>query len=173
MRKVALVARRYWLYKNNKTQEGPAGYWGDWLGYVFDRNREKQWGGDYSTRSMEVHNYLEVDLRAGDVIAAYQTDDKAVVGFCVITRMTGNATGQVDVQKPDGRMIWLRPIERVAPPLLVHRVKHGTSLEQSPAVNGPVMLRELTSPEMADLVALAGAPKRVLDGKPPRGGYRS
>ena len=149
---------RYWLYKCN-LEGGPAGYWGDWRTAVFaSRAKETQWGGDYSTRSEEVHKHLAETIAAGDVIAAYQTDERLVVGFCVVTRMTGRA---------GAREIWLAPIHELSPGFAIHEHKRGTPLEISAAVQGPVMMRQLEKPEMEALVRLAGAPARVLKGRPP------
>lgn len=166
------MRRRYWLYKNNGVKPGPAGYYGHWRTNVFDQDRELEWGGDYATRSMEVHNNLATEVRPGDVVVAYQTETKEVVGFCKVTQVTGAATGQVDVHKPKGRKIWLRPIELLRTPLRLHEVKRGTVLQDSPAVNGPIMLSELTADEMRELVARSGAPRRVMGAKAAPGGYR-
>ena len=45
---------RYWLYKNNSIDGGPAGYRGDWLKEVFTKKGPVRWGGHYSTESYEV-----------------------------------------------------------------------------------------------------------------------
>jgi len=156
------MTTRYWLYKNNR-DGGPAGYWGDWAADVFGGADQHQWGGTYSTESPEVWKRLEEDVSSGDVVVAYQTDDREVVGFCVITRM--ETTGR-------GREIWLKAIERLDPAFRIHDHKHGTILEHSTAVNGPVMLRELDRAEAQALVELSGAPKRVLQGKSKLGGYQ-
>lgn len=147
---------RYWLYKCNR-YGGPAGYSGDWRKQVFAGGKaEVQWGGDYSTCSPEVHNHLADTVDAGDVIVAYQTDERSIIGFCTITRMTG----------PKGRRkIWLTPVYELSTGFAIHEHKHGTLLEQSSAVNGPVMLRELDRAEMTKLVQLCAAPERVLRGK--------
>ncbi len=58
---------RYWLYKCN-VEGGPAGYWGDWRGMVFNKKGPVPWGGDYSTRSPEVSNYLANEVSTDDVI---------------------------------------------------------------------------------------------------------
>ena len=152
---------RYWLYKNNR-DGGPAGYWGDWDAHVFAPGKRQQWGGSYSTTSAEVLKRLDEDVLAGDVVVAYQTDDRAVVGFCVVARISGPA---------GDRKLWLEPIERLGTPLPIHDCKAGTPLESSNAVNGPVMLRELSAAEMHCLVDLASVPKRVLKGRPKAGGY--
>ena len=152
----------YWLYKNNR-EGGPAGYWGDWREMVFQDATEKQWGGHYSTLSPEVAKRLNEDVSKGDVVVAYQTNDKVVVGFCRIESMTGPT---------DEREIWLRPIELLDTPFPIHDAKHGTILERSIAVNGKVMLRELSADEMECLVDRSGAPKRVLRGRAAANGYR-
>lgn len=155
-------AMRYWLYKNNDSG-GPAGYRGDWDSMVFAKAIEHQWGGHYATRSAQVGARLDSDVASGDLVVAYQTDLRAVIGFCVITRMTGSA---------GDRKIYLQPIERLAQPFPFHERKVGTTLENSWAVRGPVMLAELTRAEMEDLIRIAAAPQRVLKGKPRNGGYR-
>src|SRR4051794_6760476 len=114
---------------------GPAGYWGDWASMVFHSSVEQQWGGHYATRSPQVGARLDSDLAPGDVIVAYQTDDRQVVGFCVLTKITG---------PPGDRKLYLKPIERLSPPFAIHERKAGTSLATSWAVRGPVMIAELT-----------------------------
>lgn len=155
---------RYWLFKNNRAEGGPSGYWGDWLADVFSQAKNHQWGGSYSTLSPEVWNLLDHEVAVGDVVVAYQTDVKSVVGFCLVTRMTGPVGQQA-------RKIWLAPIEQLDSPFRIHEHKAGTPLATSAAVNGPVMLRELERAEMEALVRLSGAPLRVLRGKPARRGY--
>ena len=147
---------RYWLYKCN-VGGGPAGYWGDWRKDVFaSRKKEVQWGGDYSTESPEVHRYLAECIDKDDVIVAYQTDERRVVGFCVVTRMQG---------PPGRRKIWLEPLHELRPGFAIHEHKRGTPLERSNAVRGPVMMRELERAEMETLVQLSGAPSSVLKGQ--------
>ena len=154
---------RYWIYKCNRREGGPAGYSGDWASMVFHKKGEAEWGGSYASRSAEVWNYLDHDVSAGDVIVAYQTDEKAVIGFCTVARISG----------PMGdRVLRLLPIERLATPLMIHRRKHGTILARSNAVNGPVMLRELQAKEMKALLKLSGSPGRILQGRPAASGYQ-
>lgn len=146
----------YWLYKCN-LEVGPAGYWGDWRNSVFASTAEEvEWGGDYSTSSNEVHKHLAESIAAGDVVAAYQTDERSVAGLCVVTRMTG---------RPGDRKVWLAPLHELPPGFAIHEHKHGTPLEDSAAVGGPVLLRELDKREMQALVRLAGAPVQVLKGQ--------
>jgi hypothetical protein len=153
---------RYWLYKCN-IEGGPAGYWGDSRGTVFNKKGPVQWGGDYSTRSREVSKYLADDVAAGDVVVAYQTDLLAVVGYCTVAKITG---------APGDRKLWLQPFDVVDPSFRVHDHKVGNVLEESIAVNGPVMLRELTIAEIRTLLDLAGSPQRVLRGRPSSGGWK-
>lgn len=150
------MAPRFWLYKNNAQEGGPSGYSGDWIQEVFKPGKTVEWGGHHSTRSREVAKHLNEDVRVGDVIVAYQTDDKAIVGFCRLERIAG---------PPDGKRLWLRPLHQLTTPLLIHSVKKGTNLEYSVAINGPVMLRELGSAEMQVIVKLAGAPSALLRGQ--------
>lgn len=152
---------RYWLYKNSKLG-GPAGYWGDRPSQVFNTAAEQQQGGHYATRPPQVAARLDNEVATGDVIVAYQTDIRRVVGFCALTQVTG---------PPGDRKLYLKPIERLTPPFPIHERKAGTPLAKSWAVRGPVMLAELSREEMDTLVALAGAPQRVLRGKARSGGY--
>jgi hypothetical protein len=145
---------QYWIYKNNR-QGGPAGYRGDWAADVFSSTKNTQWGGSYSTASFEVLKALDERVAAGDVVAAYQTDDRVVVGFCTITSIKG---------RPGDRKLYLKPIHHLKTPLKIHEAKHGTVLADSIAVNGPVMLRELSKAEMAELLRSAGAPSTILKG---------
>lgn len=153
---------RYWLYKCHR-DGGPAGYWGDWRTMVFEKNGPVQWGGHYSTRSAEVAKHLDEAVAVGDVVVSYQTDELAVVGFCRIERITG---------APGAKKLWLLSIESLSTPFMIHKHKHGTNLEHSIAVNGPLMLRELAKSEVGTILRLTGSPSRVLQGKPPPDGWR-
>jgi hypothetical protein len=103
---------------------------------VFTQRGPVGWGGHYSTRSHEVVHHLDFDVAAGDVVVAYQTDIRAVVGFCRVESMKPEgAPGEIELQ--------LQPIAICSPPCPIHDLKHGTPLEHSNAVNGPVMLWQL------------------------------
>jgi len=130
---------------------------------VFSMQGPIQWGGHYAMRSAEVAKRLNEDVSDGDVIVAYQTDLRAVVGYLRITRIDGPV---------DDKKLYLQPTYRVDPPFPIHDHKAGTSLAGSPAVNGPLMLWELSKQEKQALVRLTGAPKRILSGKEPEGGWR-
>lgn len=154
---------RYWVYKCNEAEGSPTGYWGNWRDDLFSQSKATEWGGSRATASAEASNHLDDLVATGDVVAAYQTDQRAIVGFCVVTKITGPA---------GDRRVWLKPVEALAVPLKVHEVKHGTVLEHSRAINGMPMLRELERPEMEELLRLAGAPQRVLKGEAAKGGYK-
>jgi hypothetical protein len=139
----AQTAPRYWLYKN-KNDGGVD---------PFASPGEIEWGGHYSTRSAEVASTLNDDVAVGDVVVAYQTDLKAVIGYLRLSRIEGAR---------DEKKLFVQPIHRLDPPFLIHQHKAGTSLVGSRAVGGMVMLRELTAEEMRDLVRLSGAPESVL-----------
>jgi len=129
---------------------------------TFNKKAPVQWGGDYATLSAEVSNYLANDISPGDIVIAYQTDLSSIVGYCTVTKIAGAGD----------RKLWLQPFEVVNPPFRIHDHKTGTVLEQSIAVRGPVMLRELSKTEMKALVSLAGSPQRVLRGQPASGGWK-
>lgn len=80
---------RYWLYKCN-SEGGPAGYWGHWDSMVFQQRKTTEWGGHYSTRSPRVWRLLDEEVAQGDIVLAYQTDDEAIIGSCVITSLKGD-----------------------------------------------------------------------------------
>jgi hypothetical protein len=143
-------APRYWLYKK-KNDEGTD---------VFSSTAPVEWGGHHTTRSAEVARTLNDGMAVGDVVVAYQTDLKAVVGYLRLARIEGPR---------DGRRLFVEPLHRMDPPFPIHEHKAGTTLAGSPAVQGMVMLRELSAEEMGDLVRLSGAPAHVLRGGGPSG----
>ena len=147
---------RYWLYKCNR-RPNPVGASGDWAADVFSGDEAVTWPGHRASRAREVHRALDELVRPGDVVACLQTDDRALVGFCRVVELVGEA-GDLDIS--------LQPIHRFAEPFPVHDARRGTSLDRSPALIGRVTLRGLSPEEMEELVALTGAPKRVLRGRP-------
>lgn len=151
---------RYWLYKINKGSAKP-GAGGDWETDVFSSAEPVEWGGHHSTRSAEVARTLNDGVSVGDVVVAYQTDAKTVVGYLRLVRIEGPR---------DERRLFLQPIHRIDPPFPIHEHKSGTSLAESAAVSGSVMLRELSEQEVQDLVRLSGAPESVLRAEDPPGG---
>lgn len=153
---------RYWIYKNNAADGGPSGYWGLWECNFFTQPGPARWGGTEASRSAEVHRYLDEEIATGDVMACYQTDAKAVVGFAVVHELTG----------PVGaRALTLQPIHLLDEPFQVHKHKHGTVLEKDPAVNGQPAIRELGKAQMEEIVRLSGAPTAVLRGQPGPSGW--
>ncbi|MGH3318544.1 MAG: hypothetical protein ACRDO0_20545 [Nocardioidaceae bacterium] len=153
-------ALRYWLYKMKKGSAKP-GAGGDWETDVFSSAEAVEWGGHHSTRSAEVAKTLNDGVSVGDVVVAYQTDAKTVVGYLRLVRIEGPR---------DERRLFLQPIHRIDPPFPIHEHKAGTSLAESAAVAGSVMLRELSEQEMQDLVRLSGAPESVVRAEDPPGG---
>jgi len=139
----AQTAPRYWLCKKK-----------DGAGVdPFANQGEIEWCGHYSTRSAEVARTLNDDVSVGDVVVAYQTDLKAVIGYFRLTRIEGPS---------DEKKLFVKPIHRLDPPFPIHQHKAGTSLADSRAVGGMAMLRELSAKEMGELVQLSGAPEHVL-----------
>lgn len=106
-------------------------------------------GGHYSTRSAQVSRVINEDLSVGDLVAAYQTDDKEVVGLCRVVKLDGP---QGDIK------IHLEPVFEAVTPLRLHEAKAGTSLETAVAVKSRYMLTEMTRTEASDLFRLLGAP---------------
>ncbi len=153
---------RYWLYKVKRSSAPGAG--GDWEADVFCSAQPVEWGGHHSTRSAEVAKVLNDVVSVGDVVVAYQTDAKAVVGYLRLVRIDGPR---------DARRLFLQPIHRIDPPFPIHEHKAGTSLADSTAVSGSVMLRELSEQEIQDLVRLSGTPERVLRAEDHTGGRSS
>jgi hypothetical protein len=151
---------RFWLYKVKKGSAKP-GAAGDWETDVFSSAEPVEWGGHHSTRSVEVAKTLNEGVSVGDVVVAYQTDAKTVVGYLRLVRVEGPR---------DARRLFLQPIHRIDPPFPIHEHKAGTSLAESAAVRGSVMLRELSEQEMQDLVRLSGAPESVVRAEDPPGG---
>lgn len=154
---------RYWLYKWNTKYTRP-GWRTDWATVVFDNAGETPVGGHQATRSRFVERLLDDEVRPGDVVVSYQTNRQAVIGFCRLERTTG---------RPGDLTLYVKPIHRLDPPFRIHERKHGTLLETAAAVRSQYMLSELEKAEMEDLVRLSGAPKRVLKGTSPPGGYRT
>jgi hypothetical protein len=161
---------RYWYYKNNAAEGGPAGYWGDWLRMFFTQLGPEQWGGTDTFVSPEVKNYLMKDIHKGDVIVAYQTDLMAVVGFAVVDRVeyTAKPTSSVfdPIKKAD---LYLQPIHVLDELFLIHEHKSGTILEHDSAVNGQPGIRPLTPEAFKAIVDLSGSPSSVLKGQSPTG----
>jgi hypothetical protein len=151
---------RFWLYKVKKGSAKP-GAGGDWETDVFSSAEPVEWGGHHSTRSAEVAKTLNDGVSVGDVVVAYQTDAKTVVGYLRLVGIEGPR---------DARRLFLQPIHRIDPPFPIHEHKAGTSLAESTAVGGSVMLRELSEQEMQDLVRLSGAPESVVRAEDPPGG---
>jgi hypothetical protein len=103
-----------------------------------------------------VAKYLDEQVMPGDIVVAYQTDDKAIVGFCRVERVEG----------PLGdKRLFLKPIHHLKTPLKIHAAKKGTILQASLAINGRVMMRPLSMSEMREVIRLTGAPPGILESK--------
>jgi hypothetical protein len=161
---------QYWLYKNNYTTGGPTGWWGDWECNFFTQFGPMEWGRTESFDSAEVHKYLRERIRRGHVIAAYQTDRAAIVGFARVVSVRNHAPPAKGVLAPkDDFRLELEPIHFLAEPFEIHERKVGTVLEHDSAVNGQPGIRPLTAVAMQTIVHLSGAPIEVLRGQIPGG----
>jgi hypothetical protein len=152
---------RFWFYKCNVRPNG-TGTSGDWLAEVFSSSDTVVWPGHSGSGSAEVHRALDERMSVGDVVVAFQTNRRAIMGMCRVNEVVGDP-GAVDLV--------LAPIHCFATPFRVHEARVGTSLERCGALIGRVALRELTRDEMVTLVDLSGAPKRVLRGRAASRGY--
>jgi hypothetical protein len=147
---------RYWLYKC-KRRPNASGASGDWSSEVFSGSEAVRWPGHRASAAAEVHRALDHLVAPGDVVACLQTDDRALVGFCRVVELVGEA---------GDRDLTLQPIHHFSEPFPIHAARRGTPLEHSAALIGRVTLRELPRGEMEQLVELTDAPKRVLRGRP-------
>lgn len=153
---------RYWMFKCS-IGERPSARFGDWIAGVFSKKGPVQWGGHSSTKSPTVWRLLDNKVAAGDVVVAYQSDLKSVVGFCRIKTITG---------EPGDRKLWLKPLEVLAAPFPIHDHKARTCLAGSHAVDGHAMLAELTVGQMRALLSGAGATPGILEGVPGPDGWK-
>ena len=152
---------RFWIYKCNNRPNG-RGTSGDWLAEVFSSAEPVVWPGHSGSGAAEVHQALDERMSIGDVVVAFQTNRRAIMGMCRVTGVVGDP-GAIDLV--------LEPIHCFGEPFRVHEARAGTSLERCAALIGRVTLRELSRDEMVTLIDLSGAPKRVLRGRAAAGGY--
>ena len=120
-----------WVYKCNALNLPHQGGWGDWT-EVFNQRRAIPWGGSETMRSPSNLHVLWEEMAPGDVILAYQTDQQAAVGLCVVADLVDYID---DLDEPQREMV-LRPIERFPQPVKIHQLKHA-----DPVLAGAVALR--------------------------------
>jgi hypothetical protein len=120
-----------WVYKCNVLNLPHQGGWGDWA-EVFNQQGPVPWGGSETMRSTSSLHILWEEMAPGDVVLAYQTDQQAAVGLCVVEDLVDYVD---DLDAPQREMI-LRPIERFPQPVKIHQLKRG-----DPVLEGAAALR--------------------------------
>jgi hypothetical protein len=157
-----------WVYKCNALNLPHQVAWGDWE-EVFSQPHAREWGGSETMRSPSSLHILWEEMAPGDVILAYQTDQQAAVGLCVVEDLVDYID---DLDAPQREMI-LRPIERFLQPVKLHQRKHADPvLARATALRPgfPQTLYPTTAEEATALLAACGAkyqPPRA-GGPPPR-----
>jgi hypothetical protein len=151
---------RLWMYKCNAKNEPHQTSWGRW-DYVFRLKREIRWGGSDSTRNKRSMHILNDEIAAGDVVLAYQTDERSIYGTCRVTRVDGPR---------NKRKLWLQRRRKFRAPILIHDLK--TEIPELLAVeclkrSFPQMLYPVTDDERRVLERACGAPFAVLAPRPP------
>src|SRR4051812_13557421 len=91
-----------WVYKCNRNEQDFAEAVGDWQD-VFDTKRSVKWGGSWCTNNPQSKHFFNEGVAAGDLVLAYQTDDRNIIGVCEVTRITG---------KPNERILYLKGLHR-------------------------------------------------------------
>ena len=105
----AADTRALWVYKcNRKSAVG-----GDWHD-VFKQTAVVRWGGSSVTNNPVSIRILNEHIKPDDLILAYQTDDRLLVGICRVSRITGNAGDKV---------IYLKPVHEFSKPIPIHEVR--------------------------------------------------
>jgi hypothetical protein len=146
-----------WLYKCNDKDGSPTGSFGDWERDVFSFSGPTEWGGTRSTASPESARYILEEMAIDDQIVSYQTDITAMIGICdVVDLRPDKSTHMIDLGGLDGIAMYLVPTWYFDPVIKIHKVKHGTILEDDFAINGAPMLRPLTVAKARKIVQLSG-----------------
>jgi predicted RNA-binding protein with PUA-like domain len=102
-----------WVYKCNRNEQAFARAFGDW-DEVFRDSKVKQWGGSRCTGNTVSKHIMNDLMRAGDLVLAYQTNDRALVGVCRLTRIAGER---------NERILFLKPLHRFDPAISIHGLK--------------------------------------------------
>src|SRR5437660_1221436 len=121
------MANNLWVYKCNRVQHDYASAYGNWQ-ELFAQRRAMSWGGSWGIKnSVSVHILNEL-MKPDDLVLAYQTDDKCIVGTCRVAEVRG---------KPGDREIWLKPVDRFDVPVPIHELRRTNKrLQQVAAFRG-------------------------------------
>lgn len=102
-----------WVYKCNRVQYDYSRAYGDWDD-VFRKTGEVRWGGSWCTANPVSKSIMNERIQRGDLVIAYQTDDRNIVGVCRLSKITGGK---------NNRGLWLIPLYRFDPPVAIHEIK--------------------------------------------------
>jgi hypothetical protein len=153
------MANDVWVYKCNREEQPYSIAWGDW-GDVFTKKGAVEWGGsDCTTNSVSTH-ILNVLMKPDDLILAYQTNDRTLVGVCRVAKLTGG---------PGEKRMWLKPLYRFDTPIPVHDLKRDRPelLRVRAFASGfPQMLYAVSKEEREVLAKLCGVNLTVVAGQP-------
>ena len=102
---------KMWVYKNTTTgTENPRAS-GD-FNLLFHDGHVGEWGGKWAFGARSAR-YLDGDMSEGDGVLCYQTNQRAILGFAEVAKLTFGS---------DARL-WLRPLRLFDPPVRVHELK--------------------------------------------------
>ena len=141
-----------YVYKCNSNDEDNQGDWN----HFFDRQKGRgRWGGTWCIRNPCSAKILRERLQVGDYILAWQTNERAAYGICLVERLP---------VKGNEITIHLKLIERFDPPvrLLSHKKTVPALANGSAFVQGKLgTLFDTASDEAASILELCNASKAV------------
>src|SRR5665213_2211322 len=143
------AAVKLWVYKCNRNPQEYSSADGDWE-EVFSGTSEVAWGGSRCTRNPVSKSIINERMRKGDLVLAYQTNERSIVGVCGLTNIIGEW---------DDRHLYLKPLHRFEPPVLIHELKLSTpSLRRISAFTGcqPQTIYDVPSQEIQLLERACG-----------------
>ena len=118
-----------WVYKCNKDQKDHNSF-GEWSEFFDNPDQPSEWGGSWCTENNVSKNIMNERLGKGDLIFAYQTDERSIVGTCRVNRVTGER---------NERIIYLEPLEWFDDPVRIHDLKQQMpALKSFSSFNGKV-----------------------------------
>src|SRR4051812_6648218 len=83
-----------WVYKCNRKEQDFARAYGDWKD-VFRNPKTKQWGGSWCTGNSVSKHIINELMQDGDLVLAYQTNDRNLVGVCRLAKITGERNERI------------------------------------------------------------------------------
>lgn len=80
--RATVTAMNLWVYKCNRVQQEFASAYGDW-DKLFRRPVAQEWGGSWCTANPVGRQIINERMQPGDLVLAYQTDARNIVGLCI------------------------------------------------------------------------------------------